>query len=132
MTPRRERQRVIFEVTGQIITTELYMDAWRVEFLTEALGEFKELPGDIRARFQRLFGLVADMGQDALSMPHARHIHGRLWELRAKGRDGIARGLYVVVTGRRVVVARFFIKKTQKTPLQEIRLALKRCGENEI
>ncbi len=108
------------------------MDAWRVEFLTEALGEFKELPCDIRARFQRLFGLVADMGQDALSMPHARHIQGRLWELRAKGRDGIARGLYVVVTGRRVVVARFFIKKTQKTPLQEIRLALKRCGENEI
>lgn len=76
--------------------------------------------------------MVADMGQDALCMPHARHIDGRIWEMRAKGRDGIARGLYVVVTDRRVIVVRFFIKKTQKTPLSEIRLALKRCGENEL
>ena len=52
--------------------------------------------------------------------------------MRAKSRDGIARGLYVVVTGRKVVVVRFFIKKTQKTPPNEIRLALKRCGENEL
>ena len=109
------------------------MNEWKVEFLDEALGEFKELPADIRARFQRIFGMVADMGQDALCMPHARHIDGRrIWEMRAKGRDGIARGLYVVVTDRRVIVVRFFIKKTQKTPLSEIRLALKRCGENEL
>jgi phage-related protein len=108
------------------------MNAWKVEFLEEALGEFKDLPAEIRARFQRIFSLVADMGQDALCMPHARHIQGRIWEMRAKGRDGIARGLYVTVTGRRVVVVRFFIKKTQKTPLSEIRLALKRCGENEL
>jgi len=108
------------------------MHEWKVDFLDEALGEFKELPADIRARFQRIFGMVADMGQDALCMPHARHIDGRIWEMRAKGRDGIARGLYVVVTGRRVIVVRFFIKKTQKTPPNEMRLALKRCGENEI
>lgn len=108
------------------------MNAWKVEFLAEALGEFKELPAEIRARFQRIFGMVADMGQDALCMPHARHIDGRIWEMRAQGRDGIARGLYVVVTGRRVVVVRFFIKKTQKTPIREIRLALNRCGDNEI
>lgn len=108
------------------------MDVWTVEFLSEAHGEFKDLPAEIRARFQRIFVLVVDMGQNALCMPHARHIQGRLWELRAKGRDGIARGLYVAVTGRRVVIVRFFIKKTQKTPLNEIRLALKRCGENEL
>lgn len=108
------------------------MDVWKVEFLSEAYGEFQDLPAEIRARFQRIFSLVADMGQNALCMPHARHVQGRLWELRAKGRDGIARGLYVTVTGRRVVIVRFFIKKTQKTPLNEIRLALKRCGENEL
>lgn len=105
------------------------MTAWTVEFLDEALKEFKELPVDIRARFQRIFRLVEDMGQEALSMPHARHVQGKIWEMRVTGRDGIARGLYVVETGRRVFIARFFIKKTQKTPLNEIRLALKRCGE---
>lgn len=75
---------------------------------------------------------LSDIGQDALCMPHARYVQGRIWEMRAKGRDGIARGLYVTVTGRCVVVVRFFIKKTQETPLNEIRLALKRCGENEL
>lgn len=103
-----------------------------MEFLNKAVGEFKDLPADIRARFQRIFGLVEEMGRDALCMPHARQVQGRLWELRAKGRDGIARGLYVMVTGKRVVGVRFFIKKTQKTPLDEIRLALKRCGENDL
>ena len=69
------------------------MHTWKVEFLDEALGEFKDLPAEIRARFHRIFSLVEDMGQDALCLPHARHIQGRIWEMRAKGRDGIARGL---------------------------------------
>lgn len=108
------------------------MNAWRVEFLDKALEEFEELPADIRARFQRVFGLVAEMGQAALVMPYARHVQGPLWELRAKGRDGIARGLYVVLRERRVAVVRFFIKKTRKTPPGEIQLALRRCGENGL
>jgi phage-related protein len=45
------------------------------------------------------------------------------------GRDGIARALYVTVTGRRIVVLRAFVKKTQKTPRQEIELALARAKE---
>ena len=46
-----------------------------------------------------------------------------------KGRDGISRALYVAVVGRRVVVVRAFIKKTQKTPSREIELALNRAKE---
>ena len=107
------------------------MNTWTVLVQHEALEELDRLPKDIQARFQRLFDLVEEMGQTALTMPHARHIQGPLWELRAKGRDGIARGLYVVITGKRVFIVRFFIKKTQKTPTNEIRLALKRFKEFE-
>jgi phage-related protein len=39
------------------------------------------------------------------------------------GRDGIARAIYVTATGRRVVVVRAFIKKTERTPRAEIELA---------
>jgi len=46
-----------------------------------------------------------------------------------KGRDGIARAVYVTAAGRRVVVVRVFAKKTQKTPRGEIELALKRAKE---
>jgi phage-related protein len=37
--------------------------------------------------------------------------------------------LYVVEQPKRVVVVRVFVKKTQKTPRKEIKLALKRAKE---
>jgi len=46
-----------------------------------------------------------------------------------KGKDGISRALYVTATEERAIVVRAFIKKTQKTPIREIRLALKRTEE---
>jgi len=45
------------------------------------------------------------------------------------GRDGIARALYVRAIGRRAVVVRAFVKKTQRTPRTEIELALRRAKE---
>jgi phage-related protein len=49
--------------------------------------------------------------------------------LRLTGRDGIARAIYVTAIGRRVVVVRAFVKKTQRTPRAEIKLALRRAKE---
>jgi phage-related protein len=60
-------------------------------------------------------------------MPFARHLGEGLWELRLSGRDGIARVIYFTVHPRRVVLLRAFVKKTQKTPPKEIRLARQRA-----
>jgi phage-related protein len=49
--------------------------------------------------------------------------------MRLKGRDGLSRALYVTASGKRVVVLRAFVKKTQKTPQAEIDLALRRAKE---
>ena len=46
-----------------------------------------------------------------------------------RGRDRISRALYVTAGGRRVVVIRAFVKRTQKTPRREIELALRRAEE---
>jgi len=46
-----------------------------------------------------------------------------------KGRDGIARAIYVTAAGRRIVVLRVFAKKTERTPRREIELALRRAWE---
>jgi phage-related protein len=46
-----------------------------------------------------------------------------------KGEAGISRAVYVTAKGRRVVVVRVFIKKTQKTPPREIEIALQRAQE---
>ena len=45
--------------------------------------------------------------------------------------DGIARAIYITATGRRVVIVRIFVKKTQKTPPREIELARQRAKEVE-
>jgi phage-related protein len=101
--------------------------AWSVKFLNDTvLREFRELPRDIAARFQHIFRLVEEEGPYALHMPNAGYIRDGIWEFRAKGKDGIARGLFVSVIGEKYVVLRFFIKKTPRTPTQEIRLAQKR------
>jgi phage-related protein len=58
-----------------------------------------------------------------------KHLEGDLWELRMTGRDGISRAIYVTAQGRRVVILRAFIKKTQKTPPRELALARQRAKE---
>jgi len=69
------------------------------------------------------------MGLETLREPHVKHLAGKLWELRLTGRDSIARALYVTALGRRVVIVRAFVKKTQQTPHAEIELALRRAKE---
>ena len=49
--------------------------------------------------------------------------------MRMKGRDGISRANYVTAKGRRVVVVRVFVKKTQKTPQRELDVARARAKE---
>ena len=104
--------------------------AWRVEILNETVAaEVAALPADMQARFLRLAERITSVGLESLSEPHVKHLEGKLWELRLTGRDGIARALYVTAIGRRVVVVRAFVKKTQKTPRSEIELALQRAKE---
>src|SRR5665811_254141 len=82
-----------------------------------------------KARFLRLSDRICQAGRERLGEPHVKHLEGKLWELRLTGRDGIARALYITAIGRRVVVVRAFVKKTQKTPPAEIKLALRRAKE---
>ena len=73
--------------------------------------------------------LVQAVGLERVHEPYIKHIEDRLWEMRLRGRGGIARSLYVTASGRRVVILRSFVKKTQKTPRREIELALRRARE---
>ncbi len=106
------------------------MKAWTVETLNAAVdAELEALPADLRARFVRVAGMIEALGLEKVGNPHVDHIEGALWEIRMKGAGGIARALYATAKGKRVVVVRVFVKKTQKTPRQEIELALKRAKD---
>jgi phage-related protein len=103
---------------------------WHVEILNETIAEeIAALPADMRARFVRLGERIEQVGLEGLGEPHVKHLEGKLWEMRLTGRDGIARALYVTAIGKRVIVVRAFMKKTQKTPRAEIDLALRRAQE---
>lgn len=103
---------------------------WHVELLNQTVEkEINELPADMRARFLHLAKIITQEGFEMLGVQYLKHLEGKLWEMRLKGRDGIARALYVTVTGKRVIVVRAFVKKTQKTPRTEIELALHRAQE---
>jgi phage-related protein len=61
--------------------------------------------------------------------PYVKHLDGKLWEMRMKGRDGIARAIYVTAQGERVIVLHAFVKKTQKTPQRALEIARERAKE---
>jgi phage-related protein len=101
-----------------------------VEFLNAAVrAELEAQPRDVQARFLRIVDLIEGHGLERVREPYVKHLEGRLWEMRMKGRDRVVRAVYVTAVGRRVVVVRVFAKKTQKTPRREIELALKRAKE---
>jgi phage-related protein len=104
--------------------------AWTVETLNETVdAELAELSADMRARLVRISELIEQVGLPNVREPHVRHVGGQLWEIRLKGKAGIARALYVTAREQRVVIVRVFIKKTEKTPAGEIVLALRRVKE---
>lgn len=104
--------------------------SWSVQFLDDDLVKaLSKLPADIRASFARIVGLIETHGLERVREPYVKHLEGPLWEMRMKGRDGIARAAYVTASGKRVVIVHVFEKKTQKTPRREIEYALRRAKE---
>jgi phage-related protein len=103
---------------------------WVVETLNPTVdAEIGALPADMRARFVRLTELIEQLGFEALPRDSVKHLEDRLWELRMTGRDGISRAIYVTAQGRRMVVLRAFVKKTQKTSPRELAIARQRAKD---
>jgi phage-related protein len=103
---------------------------WTVETLNAAVdAEVELLPVDLRARLVRLGAIIEAVGFQGLPGDTVKHLEEKLWELRIRGKDGIARAIYVTAFEQRVVIVRVFVKKTQKTPRHELELARQRAKE---
>lgn len=102
------------------------MSDWTVRLHPLAEPELLALPADMRARFLRVAELLEAFGPQHVGLPHVRPLEGKLWEMRMKGRDGIARAVYAAVQGRTLLVLHVFVKKTQQTPRAAIDTARKR------
>ena len=89
------------------------------------------LPVSLRARYIALTQRMIEYGPH-LGLPHTDSFGGGLFELRLKGVEGIARVFFCSLVGREIVMLHSFIKKSQKTPDRELKLAKLRMRELKL
>ncbi|MCW5977761.1 MAG: type II toxin-antitoxin system RelE/ParE family toxin [Bryobacteraceae bacterium] len=101
---------------------------WTVETLNETVdAEVEALAEDMRARLARSPCSSRRRAWSTWASRTSSISRAVFWEMRLSGRSGISRALYVTALGKRVVIVRVFVKKTQKTPWREIELARSRA-----
>ena len=78
----------------------------------------------------RVIDLLAANGPE-LREPHSKHIEDGIFELRAKQGSDISRVLYFFFVGRKAILTNGYVKKTMKTPKDQIELAKKYRNDYE-
>lgn len=102
---------------------------WSITYHAEAVESFVlGLPDSLLARYLKLTDMMLELGAN-LGMPHTRPMSDGLLELRIKGKEGIARVFHCTLIGQRIVMLHGFIKKSEKTPPKELKLARERLAE---
>ena len=97
-------------------------------FHERVYAEVQSWPVDVLADYARLVELLTEHGP-SLRLPHSRALGDGLFELRPRGRSGIGRAFYCFLLGKKVVVLHAFIKKSQQTPDNQLKMARKRLKE---
>jgi phage-related protein len=99
---------------------------WRITFYSQKVkSQALAFPNGILANFLHIIGLVEEFGPH-IGMPYTRPMGSGLFEVRARGKEGIGRALFCTLPGRELMVLNTFIKKSKKTPQKKLELARKR------
>ena len=102
---------------------------WCIEFYnskvqTKTLG----LPDGILANLIRTLELMEEFGPN-IGRPHTAPLGKGLFEVRAKGQEGIARSFFCCVQDQRIIILHTIIKKGMKASKKDLDLAIKRMKE---
>jgi phage-related protein len=102
---------------------------WKIEYYSDTVQrEILALPSGLLARYIHLTDRMIAFGPN-FGAHHTRAMDKGLFELRLKAAEGIARVFYFVRTGQRIVMLHQFVKKTHKTPLNDLKIARHRMKE---
>ncbi len=102
---------------------------WKVSFFNEKVSKITlTFPKGILANFLHIVEMIEQFGP-SLGMPYTKAFGKGLFEIRAKGKEGIGRSFFCTVKGNKVVILHSFIKKTNKTPRKDLYIAQKRMKE---
>lgn len=88
------------------------------------------LKDDLSAKDRRTIGFDIKTAQFGwpIGMPVVRKLEANLWEVRSRIKNGIARTIFTVV-GSDMVLIHGFVKKSQKTPKEDLQTARSRLKE---
>lgn len=102
---------------------------WTVTFYsTKVERETLALPPGILASFSHVVELIEEFGPD-LGRPYTAALGHGLFEIRAKGREGVARSVFCTVKRQEVVVLVTVVKKGNKIPKRFMETAQRRMKE---
>ena len=105
--------------------------AWKLQTLNAAVDkEIDALPDKLLAKLLHIGDMLTELGPQRVTMPHVRHLEGKLWEMRMQvGKGAAGRAIYIARKGQRLVILHAFVKKSQKTPKHHLETARKRAQD---
>ena len=102
---------------------------WIITFYNKKIeSQTLSFPAGILANFLHIIELIEEFGPN-LGKPHTSPMGKGLFEIRAKGKEGIGRSFFCSFESNEIVILHSIIKKTQKTPKKDLDLAIKRMKE---
>lgn len=99
-------------------------------YSTDVQENILALPPTLAARYIALTARMMTHGAN-LGEPHTKALGDGLFELRLKGAEGIARVFYCTIIGKEIHMLHSFVKKTDKIPAKELKIAKKRLQEKK-
>lgn len=107
------------------------MSQFTIEFFEDSNGskpveEFlSDLDIKMRAKLLGILQILQEKGP-LLREPYSKHLNDGIFEVRGKSGSDITRILYFFYCGGKIILTNGFIKKSQRTPREELKLAKKR------
>ena len=103
--------------------------SWKITFFNQKVEvDTLSFPAGILANLLHVLEMIEEFGP-TIGKPYTAPMGGGLFEIRAKGKEGIGRALFCLEKDKEIIILHSFIKKTQKTPKREIDKARRRMKE---
>ena len=108
---------------------QFQVEFYETEDGKEPVKEFLDsLDDKMAAKLIGLMEVLEEKGTE-LRKPYSEHLDDGIFELRCKQGSNITRVLYFFYVGKKIIATNGFVKKTQKTPPREIKLAKERRAD---
>jgi phage-related protein len=117
---------ISYNINKQIGEKSFVVEFYETEDGKKPVEDFLDsLDNKIASKMLGLMELLEEKGT-GLRMPYSKHLGNGIFELRCKLGNNNTRALYFFYYGGKIIITNGFTKKTQKTPLGEIKLSKQR------